>query len=92
MFRIKFLKEKRRKIKKPSFFYKELSKTASLHQLGQITGINSKVNQLHTFNGLSYMDIYEKYFRHLKESPINLLQNGGVRDGDSLKNLGEILF
>ena len=62
MFRTKFLKDLRRKIKKPSIFYKEFTGTASLHELGQITGTD-KVNHLHTFKGLSYMDIYEKYFR-----------------------------
>ena len=83
MFRNKFLKDLRRKIKNPSIFHKELSGTASLHELGQITGTD-KVNDLHTFKGHSYMDIYEKYFNQLKESPINLLEIG-VRDGDSLR-------
>lgn len=34
MFRTKFLKDLRRKIKKPSIFYKEFTRTASLHELG----------------------------------------------------------
>ena len=78
-----FLKQYRRKFKQPKLFFKEIAGTSSLHELGKLSGTD-KVNDLHSFKGFSYMDIYEKYFRHLKESPISLLEIG-VRDGDSLR-------
>lgn len=43
-----------------------------------------KVDIHHTFRGLSYLDIYERYFSNQRERPINILEIG-VKDASSLK-------
>ncbi len=43
-----------------------------------------KVDEIHTYKGLNYLDIYEKYFREFKRKPINLLEIG-VLNGNSLR-------
>jgi hypothetical protein len=53
----------------------------------QMAGIyhnTDKHNQDHTFSGLSYLNIYEKYISTLKNKSISLLEIG-VKDGDSLR-------
>ncbi len=54
----------------------------SLHELGKATGTD-KHDQQHTFNDLSYLDVYSKYLEDLRNQPLNLLELG-VRDGRSL--------
>ena len=46
--------------------------------------LTDKFDENHTFSGLSYLDIYEKYFQKLKNKRISIFEIG-VRDGASLK-------
>jgi len=55
----------------------------SLHALG-CKHNTDKVNNWHTFNGKSYLHIYEKYFLPKKEEKINILEIG-VKGGHSLR-------
>lgn len=68
-----------------SLFFKHriLKATGSLSDFGQYFGTD-KVNEWHTFKGKNYLDIYEIYFKPLREKQITLLEIG-VRDGSSLK-------
>lgn len=59
----------------------------SLHDLGCKYGTD-KVNNWHTFNGKSYLQIYEKYFLPKKEEKINILEIG-VKGGHSLRTWKE---
>ena len=54
-----------------------------LSELGKIYGTD-KADQNHTFNNLSYLDIYEKYFQEYRNKNISILEIG-VRSGDSLR-------
>jgi len=56
---------------------------SKLHRLG-VKYKTDKVDKWHTFNGLSYLDIYEKYFYEFRNKPINILEIG-VRGGNSVK-------
>jgi len=54
-----------------------------LTELGKIYGTD-KADQTHTFNNLSYLDVYEKYFQEYRNENISILEIG-VRSGDSLR-------
>ena len=54
----------------------------SLHQIGKATGTD-KHDLQHSFNDLSYLDVYAKYLDVLRDQPIKLLELG-VKDGASL--------
>lgn len=54
-----------------------------LARIGKVYGTD-KIDTVHTYKGLSYLDIYEKYFNTFKNKSINLLEIGVLR-GDSLK-------
>lgn len=54
-----------------------------LHKLA-IKHKTDKYNAPHTFNGMNYLDIYEKYFASLKNKPLKILEIG-VRTGSSLR-------
>jgi len=54
-----------------------------LTELGKIYGTD-KADQNHTFNNLSYLDVYEKYFQEYRNKNISILEIG-VRSGDSLR-------
>ena len=56
---------------------------SKLSDLGRIYGTD-KADQNHTFNNLSYLDIYEKYFQEYRNKNISILEIG-VRSGDSLR-------
>jgi len=56
---------------------------SKLSDLGKIYGTD-KVDQNHTFNNLSYLDVYEKYFLEYRDKNISILEIG-VRSGDSLR-------
>lgn len=43
-----------------------------------------KANKWHTFRNLTYLDVYQKYFRPLRHKKINILEIG-VRGGNSLR-------
>lgn len=58
-----------------------------LQELG-IKHDTDKVNENHSVNGKSLLDIYEKYFFGLKDSNINLLEIGVLR-GNSLRTWKE---
>ena len=60
----------------------------SLHQIGKATGTD-KYDQQHSFNGLSYLDVYAKYVDELRDQPINLLELG-VKDGAVVVDVGSI--
>ena len=47
-----------------------------------------KGNEIHSFKGLSYLDIYQKYFESLKDKKINILEIG-VLGGGSLRTWKE---
>jgi hypothetical protein len=55
----------------------------SLHDIGN-KHKTDKAHLTHTFNDLSYLDIYEKYFYELRENEITILEMG-VKEGRSLK-------
>lgn len=54
-----------------------------LHDIG-IKYNTDKTNNWHSFNGKSYLHIYENYFFNLKEKKINILEIG-VKNGNSLR-------
>lgn len=55
----------------------------SLNNLGR-SHSTDKFDKNHTFQGLSYLDVYEKYFQPLQKEPISILEIG-VKDGASLR-------
>jgi hypothetical protein len=73
----------RRMVANPSLALKSALGNASLTELGRIYGTD-KVNELHTYQGLTYMDIYEKYLEPIQNEEANLMEIG-VREGESLR-------
>ena len=55
----------------------------SLQAVG-IYHLTDKFDENHSFAGLSYLDIYEKYFEQFRNKPVSLLEIG-VRDAASLR-------
>ena len=56
-----------------------------LHNIGRMYGTDkSEATDVHTYAGLSYMDVYEPYFKPLRAKPINFLEIG-VLGGCSLR-------
>jgi hypothetical protein len=55
----------------------------SLRELGARHGTD-KGDDRHMFQGLTYLDVYERYFKARRREPISLLEIG-VRDGASLR-------
>jgi hypothetical protein len=74
----KTIREAHKKIK--AWFYRN-----NLTKLGMICGTD-KWDRWHTYRGLSYLDLYEKYFKDFKKKPINILEIG-VLNGASLRML-----
>jgi SAM-dependent methyltransferase len=54
----------------------------SLNDLGKIYG-SDKHDAAHTFDRLTYLDVYAKYLEELRDRPVSMLELG-VRDGKSL--------
>jgi hypothetical protein len=73
----------KRIVSNPGIAIKTAKGEASLKEVGIIHGTD-KVNDAHTFQGLCYMDIYEKYLKSMRDDEINLLEIG-VREGESMK-------
>jgi len=60
-----------------------------LHNLGRMYGTDkSEATDVHTYAGMSYMDVYEPYLERLREKPINFLEIG-VLGGSSLRTWRE---
>lgn len=59
----------------------------TLKQIGQ-KNRTDKADHVHSFNGKTYLDWYEKYFQEYKDLPANILEIG-VRDACSLKTWEE---
>ena len=55
----------------------------SLTELGQFYGTD-KVDEAHSFKGMNYMNIYEKYFETIRNKEISFLEIG-VKEGYSLR-------
>lgn len=56
-----------------------------LQQLGKQFGTDkSGYGDIHTFNGRSFLDVYNRYFKFLKNEKINFLELG-ILNGSSLK-------
>lgn len=76
-------------IKKRSFVnkikdvYVNMLNSPMLHDIGKIQGTD-KADDNHSFNSMSYLDIYEKYFLEFRDNDINFLEIG-VRNGESLR-------
>lgn len=60
-----------------------VDKLSSLVEIGKLNGTD-KHDYNHTFNGLSYLDIYDLYFREMRENPVSLCEIG-VYNGASLR-------
>jgi hypothetical protein len=58
----------------------------SLQQIGLKYGTDKSL--IHNFNGRTFLDVYERYFHHLKDSKITLMEMG-VLNGASLKTWEE---
>ena len=56
---------------------------STLHQLGIRYGTD-KWNEYHTYKGVSYLDVYEKYFAPIRRERLNVLEIG-VLHGNSLR-------
>jgi hypothetical protein len=61
----------------------KLAAMCSLAEIGRRHNTD-KVNEQHTFNGKSYLDIYESYLKSLRTSAVNVLELG-VLNGSSLR-------
>jgi hypothetical protein len=73
--------------KNPIFFAKyaftSIAGRPDLPEIGRCHGTD-KIDELHSFNGLSYLDIYERYFVALRDMEISVLEIG-VHNGASLR-------
>ena len=73
--------------KDPSFLTKyafgNMLDVLQLREIGKYQGTD-KVEKTHFFDGLTYLDIYEKYVHSLRDKDISVLEIG-VRTGASLK-------
>jgi spermidine synthase len=69
--------------KRVIFQGKHLFRSPVLADLGRVYWTD-KVDSEHTFGGMSYLDIYEKYFGPLRHKQIHVLEIG-VKDGASLR-------
>lgn len=82
--RLRFVKNL---VSNPAFFAKyaftQLGDRPELTDVGRRFGTD-KVHPDHSFNGLCYLDIYERYFAPLRDQPISILEIG-VLNGQSLR-------
>ena len=69
--------------KKSNEMFINMLSEPKLAEIGRIHGTD-KVDQNHTFNNLSYLDIYERYFEKFKDRDVSILEIG-VRAGESLR-------
>ncbi len=69
--------------KKSKEIYLNLLEDPTLAEIGRIHRTD-KVDQNHTFNGLSYLDIYEKYLHEFRDKYVSILEIG-VRNAESLR-------
>lgn len=71
----------------PLFYIKHMNRDtptdATLVEIGKYQGTD-KINEEHSFAKLSYLDIYDMYFRTFRDKNISLLEIG-VKDGASLR-------
>ncbi len=81
---INYLNFKRSVLRKKSkATFKNLVSNPNLAELGKTFGTD-KADPHHSFDNLSYLDVYEKYLSEYRDKNISLLEIG-VRKGDSLR-------
>jgi hypothetical protein len=66
-----------------AFYFNKITRTENLHVLGKYYGTD-KYDSDHSFSGISYLKIFEKYLLPFQKKRIALLEIG-VKDGESLR-------